>query len=205
MRRLWRGLDGLPPSLWILAAGTFVNRFGRFVLTFLALYVTRLGYSPVTAGEAVGAYGLGNVVAAGLGGYLADRAGRKATIGLSLVASAATAMSLSWARDQVTVTLLAFLAGVTSEMFRAPAGAFIADVVPPERRITGFAVHRLAMNLGAVLGPAIGGVVAERSFHWLFAADAATSIAFALLALLELPAPTPQADRPGSGKPPSIG
>jgi len=52
-------LRALPPAAWILFAGTFINRFGSFVLTFLVLYVIRLGFSAAQAGAAAGAYGVG--------------------------------------------------------------------------------------------------------------------------------------------------
>jgi len=61
-----------------------VNWFGRFVVFFLTLYMTRRGFSPAQAGSAVAAYGVGNIGAAGLGGYLADRAGRRRTIVYSM-------------------------------------------------------------------------------------------------------------------------
>jgi hypothetical protein len=38
-------LRALPRPVWFLLAGSFVNRFGSFVLPFLALYLTHRGYS----------------------------------------------------------------------------------------------------------------------------------------------------------------
>jgi MFS family permease len=62
----------------------FLNKFGSFVVPFLALYLTRLGYTLTDAGLAIGAYGVGNLVASLLGGHLADTIGRRKTILLSL-------------------------------------------------------------------------------------------------------------------------
>ncbi|MGZ7031843.1 MAG: MFS transporter, partial [Thermoanaerobaculia bacterium] len=60
-------LRGLPAPAWILFAGTFVNRFGTFVMPMLVLYLTRIGYSPAQAGLAVGCYGAGHFTASMLG------------------------------------------------------------------------------------------------------------------------------------------
>ena len=49
-------LKALPRTIWILFGGTFVNRFGTFVMPFLAIYLTRQGYSITEAGIAVSAY-----------------------------------------------------------------------------------------------------------------------------------------------------
>src|SRR3954470_15349671 len=77
-------LRALPRGAYVLFFGTFLNKFGTFVLPFLAIYMTRLGYSAAKAGLAVGAYGIGTLCASLLGGYLADRLGRRKTIVLSM-------------------------------------------------------------------------------------------------------------------------
>src|SRR5439155_2885626 len=95
---LRQNLRALPPAAWILFGGTFVNRFGTFVMPFLVLYLTRSGYSIAQAGLAGGAYGGGHMIASMLGGHLADRIGRRNTIALSMFASAAAMLALSQAR-----------------------------------------------------------------------------------------------------------
>ena len=52
-RTLRQNLRELPPAAWVLFAGTFINRFGSFVMTFLILYLTRRGFSAQEAGAAV--------------------------------------------------------------------------------------------------------------------------------------------------------
>ena len=84
-------LKTFPRPVWILFAGTFLNKFGTFVIPFLALYMTRLGFSTTQAGLAIGAYGVGLLAASTLGGHLADTIGRRKTIVLSMF-SAAVAM-----------------------------------------------------------------------------------------------------------------
>src|SRR5271169_1633613 len=94
---LFTNLRALPPVAWILFFGTFLNKFGSFVVPFLALYLTRKGYSVAQAGVAIGAYGVGNVVATVLGGHLADSVGRRKTIALSMFSGAAAMLLLSQA------------------------------------------------------------------------------------------------------------
>jgi hypothetical protein len=60
---LREGLRSLRGRPLILLGGTFVNGTGTFVLPFFALYLTKRGYSVTQAGIAVGACGLGNLVA----------------------------------------------------------------------------------------------------------------------------------------------
>ncbi len=53
---LRQAVRALPPEAWVLFAGTFVNRFGSFVLPFLVLYLIKRGYSTVEAGAVVSLY-----------------------------------------------------------------------------------------------------------------------------------------------------
>jgi len=180
-------IRALPRGAWILYAETLVNRLGTFVLVFLVLWLTRIGWSAGMAGLAVSVYGLGGLFASLAGGWLADRFGRRRTITLSMFSSAAVVLSLPHARGVAAVLTLAGLAGLTSELYRPAASGLLSDLIPAGRRIPGFAIYRLAVNLGHGVGPAIGGFVAERAFVWVFVADAATSVAAGIVALTLLP------------------
>src|SRR5260221_11725127 len=70
---LRQNLRALPRGAWILFLGTFLNKFGTFVLPFLAIYMTGLGYTTAQAGLAIAGYVVGTLCASLLGGYLADR------------------------------------------------------------------------------------------------------------------------------------
>lgn len=177
----------MPREAWLLFAGTFVNRFGSFVLPFLILYLVKRGYPAVTAGAIVGLYGAGALIASMVGGYLADHVGRRASIALSMFTSAAVLMMLSQAEHLAAIAVLTFLAGLTAELYRPASGALLADLVPAGRRVTAFALYRLAINAGFAIGPAAAGFLADRSYLWLFVGDALTSVVFGILALTALP------------------
>lgn len=180
-------LRAIPRSVWILLGGTFINRFGTFVLPFLILYLTRIGYTSAQAGFAVGVYGLGHVVASSAGGHLADRIGRRNTIVVSMFGSCVAMLALSQARAFAPVAILTGLAGAFAELYRPASYALVGDLVPEEVRVTAFGLYRFAVNLGVAAGPATAGFVADRSFILLFLGDALTSLVFGLVALFALP------------------
>ena len=182
-----RSVRSMPPAAWVLFAGSFVNRFGSFVLVFLVIWLTEEGYSPAQAGAAVSAYGVGALGASLLGGYLADRIGRGNAIALSMLSAAATMLALSQADTLPLVLGLSVLAGLTAELYRPASAALLADLVPSERRVTAYALYRLAINLGFAAGPAVAGLLAERSFFLVFLGEAITSALFGIAALLFLP------------------
>jgi MFS family permease len=184
---LREGIRSLPGPVWILCAGTFVNRFGSFVAVFLILYLRSRGYSIAEAGLVVSFYGIGNVVAAGVGGWVADRFGRRNALALSMFSSAVTLLLLSQAQSLPLIIVLTTLAGMTGEMYRPAAAALLTDLTPAGERIPAFALNRLAINLGFAAGPAVAGLLAERSFFLIFLGDALTSAAFGVIALTTLP------------------
>ena len=193
-------LKALPRPAWILFAGSFLNRFGSFVITFLVLYVTRQGYSPAQAGLVVASYGLGSLPAAAFGGFLADRLGRRETIALSMFGGAGSMLALSQAHGLTALFLLSALAGLAAELYRPASGALLADLVPSQRRVAAFGMYRLAINAGFAAGTAVAGFMAERSFTLLFVGDAVTSVLFGLVVLIGLPRTKSTADtyEPGS-------
>ncbi len=191
MPTLLQNLKSMPRTAWILFGGTFINRFGSFVIVILMLYMTRNGYSVAEAGIAVAFYGVGHLLASLIGGYLADRLGRRPTIVLSMFSSGLSVLALSTARGLPAIIFCTALVGLTSELYRPATSALLADLLEPEQRVTGFALYRLAVNLGFALGPAAAGFLADRSFTILFVGDAVTSMIYGLIAFFALPKTLP--------------
>jgi MFS family permease len=86
------------------------------------------------------------------------------------------------------IVLFSGLAGLTGELYRPASSALLADLVPAGQRVTAFAAYRMALNAGFAFGPATAGLLAKKSFLWLFVGDAASSVLFGLVAWFALPA-----------------
>ena len=142
------------------------------------------------AGLAIGAYGVGNLVASLLGGHLADTIGRRKTILLSMFSGAGAMLLLSQAHTLPWIIGLTALAGLANEFYRPASSALLTDLVPPEQRVTAFAAYRMSFNAGWAFGPATAGFLVTKGFFWLFAGNAAASALFGLVALLALPKDT---------------
>lgn len=177
----------LPKPFWVLAGATFVNRFGVFVWPFLTLFITSQGNSEREAGYAIAAYSVGSLCAAWIGGWIADRFGRNVAMGASSIGGAICMLAMSQASSWQALALLAMLTGFVADAGNPATNALVQDIVPEGQRVAAFAVLRFAVNLGWSLGPAAAGFLADRSFFWLFAVDAATSAIFGTVAWIALP------------------
>ena len=194
----WRSeVSQLPRAAWILFGGTLVNRFGSFIIVFLVLYLTQKGFSAPQAGLAASTYGVGAVFASIIGGYLADHLGRRNSIALSMFLSAGVMLALSQADSLGWILSLSAAAGFSAELYRPASLALLTDLTPAGGRVTAFAFYRLAINMGFAAGPAIGGLLAERSFFYLFLGDAITSTVFGVIALTALPYDRPLREHGG--------
>lgn len=180
-------LKALPRPVWVLFFGTFLNKFGTFVIPFLSLYLTGRGFSIMQAGVAISAYGIGNLLASLVGGHLADALGRRNTIICSMFSVGVAMLLLSQAQNFTAILLFTALAGLTGEMYRPASAALLADLVPANDRVTVYSAYRMAFNAGWAFGPATAGFLAGHSYFWLFAGDAASSVLFGIVAWLALP------------------
>lgn len=185
----------LPGAFWWLWLGTLVNRAGTFIEPFFVLYLTGPRHVSVrTAGVVLTVWGVGSLISQPIGGVLTDRFGRRSTLGFSLCATAAALMALSFARQLWLISVLAFVLGVVADMYRPASSAAVADLVPERDRVRAFALQFWAINLGFSVAAASAGVLLRIGFGPLFVLDAATTLAFGLLALRFVPETRPESD-----------
>ncbi len=93
-------------------------------------------------------------------GSLSDRFGRRPVILISLFGSGVDLILLAYAPSLAWFFVGRLVSGLTGANFGA-AAAYIADITPPEKRAANFGLIGAAFGLGFVLGPALGGWLAE--------------------------------------------
>lgn len=180
----------LPRSLAFLYAGTTATRLGAFVVPYLTIYLSESrGFSLAITGRIIAAGGVGLLAGNLLGGQLADRLGRRATLLMALIVNAIGVAALSLALRSVHAYALALgLALAGAGMYTPAANALIADVTTESERPLAYTVHYVCINVGMGLGPLLGGLLATSSYGWLFAGDIATTMVCAVLVAIGLPA-----------------
>jgi predicted MFS family arabinose efflux permease len=183
----WRALGNLPGAVWILFGATLVNRAGTMALPFLVLYLTRQLTVPIgDASLTLVIYGVGAFVAAPVSGKLCDRFAPSLVLKTSLFLSGTILLLFPLANSITTIWAITLIWSITSESFRPASMAILGNLLPQNQRKAGFALDRLAINLGMSIGPAAGGFLAVVSFPALFFVDGLTSILAGMVLVLGL-------------------
>ncbi|GAA3452838.1 MFS transporter [Dactylosporangium matsuzakiense] len=180
-------LRATPTPVRALLAGVLVNQLGTFFQAYLVLFMTARGFSAGQAGWALGVYGAGLVVGLLAGGALGDRLGPRPTTLLSMAGSAVLLPTVLYLHQYPAVLVIVALVGATTQLFRPAAAAMLATHTAKHRRVMIFALYRLVQNVGATTAPLLGAVLVAVSYDLLYWVEAASTAAFALLAVFLFP------------------
>jgi len=193
LKKLTGLYNSLPGSFWTLALGMFVDRLGgALIFPFFALYITQHFNVGMTQVGILFAFFAGaSLIGQTIGGALTDKYGRKKLIIFSLIMSASSTVVMGLVDDLRTFYVLAIFVGILADTGGPAYMVMISDLVPEEKRASGFAVLRVTANLAVTIGPLIGGLLAGVNYLLLFIIDAIMSTITAGIIYWKLPETMP--------------
>lgn len=172
----------LPANGWRLLAGLGASRLGFVVVPFAAFWLANdRDLTPGQVATVMTSFGVGWTLGTPAGGWLADHAGRKATIVAANILSAGTFLLLGSAPTIGWLCAAAAAAGLTFDLARPAVQAMLTDTVSAEARATSLALLYWIMNVSRAVSCIIGGLLAGHDFKLLFVLNAALNLAFAVL------------------------
>lgn len=119
-------------------------------------------------------------------GSLSDRYGRRPVLLSSLVGFSIDYLFMAFAPTIWWLFLSRVIAGITGASFTT-ASAYIADVSTPENRAQNFGLLGAAFGLGFIIGPSLGGLLAEYGLRVPFLVAAGFTLLNALYGYFVLP------------------
>ena len=119
-------------------------------------------------------------------GGLSDRFGRRPMLLASLLAFGCDYLVMAFAPNFWWLVVARIVAGITGATFPT-AYAYLADISSPERRSANFGLIGMAFGFGFIIGPALGGIVAQFGDRVPFLLAAALAFANAAYGWLVLP------------------
>ena len=193
LSRMRKVYHEFPSKFWVVVATVFIDRVGGTLLfPFFSLYITeKFSVGMTQAGMVLGTFSAFGMVGSMIGGALTDKFGRKSLNIIGLVFSAISTLTLGFVNDFALLIPLAVVIGLLSNFAGPARHAMIADLLPEEKLQEGFGILRVVGNMAWIIGPLLGGFIANRSYFVLFVLDAVISCIVALLFFLYIPETKP--------------
>ncbi len=165
-----------PSQIWLLFWGTLTGSVGlSLIWPYLTITIRERAHIPLTQItllfmlQAAAAF-----LATALLGPIMDRFGRKRPMLIGLLASGLVLVAMSQAVTLAHWAVLLALYGMVNTMFRIGSYAMVADLVESDQRANVYALLRMGDNLGIVIGPTVGGVLASVSYALSYLIAAST-------------------------------
>ena len=190
-------------AVLVLAVGDLVASFGfSLVFPFLTIYLTAvIGASATEAGLVLGLYSIASMGSNAVGGWLADRFGRRVVMIGSITLTSLTIIAMGQAHNLEGIAVLTLALGVVDPAFVPAARASVADVVPEQRRQRAYGLLAVAASVGWIAGPSIGAGLATLGYPLLFTVAGAVLLGYTAFLVVAFPETRPVASGAPSPSP----
>ncbi|MFK4038830.1 MFS transporter [Nonomuraea wenchangensis] len=199
-----RRFQALPADLRISALIAFVVALGFGVIApALPLLAAEFGVGSAVVGAAISAFAVVRLATAVVNSRFVQRFGERRVIAWGLWLQGVTMIVASFAPDFTLLITLRAVGGMGSSAFTIAAMSLVLRTAPPDARGSGISTFQLGFMLGAIAGPAAGGVLADVNPRLPFLLYGATLLVAAAISQLKLShgVPPPPASRHAAGSP----
>ncbi|MGY5864761.1 MAG: MFS transporter [Candidatus Thorarchaeota archaeon] len=149
-------------QVWMLAFSLSILQIGFGIVTpIFPFYIESLGMAGIELGTLAASFAIARIILAGPMGNISDRIGRKPILIISLLGFAFSNIVYAYANDVIVMIAARSLEGAVSAGFFPAANAFISDVTTPKNRGTAMGYLSMGNMVGFVIGPALGGFLAQ--------------------------------------------
>ncbi len=147
---------------WFLFAMVLANISGEMIFTLLPVYLSALGASVAQVGLVFSAASLVPLALQIFGGWLSDSIGRLRTVAIGSLGGSLGYLGLLLAPSWPWAMLALCLEEISGSLVGPSFGAYIAEQSTEENRGRVFGASKGIFLVVAVIGPLLGGFLAER-------------------------------------------
>ena len=149
-------------QVWMLAFSLSILQIGFGIVTpIFPFYIESLGMAGIELGVLAASFAIARIILAGPMGRLSDRVGRRPVLILSLLGFAISNLVYAFAYDVIVMISARAMEGAVSAGFFPAANAFVSDVTTSQNRGTAMGYLSMGNMVGFIIGPALGGFLAQ--------------------------------------------
>jgi DHA1 family multidrug resistance protein-like MFS transporter len=143
-----------------LCLAVLVSMIGfGLIVPLLPIYAREMGASGIYLGLLTSLFGITRCVTSVLGGYLADRVGRKKLIVAGLFIYTVVMFLFGLSTNLLQLFILRACQGAASGVVWPVAATMVADIVPFKARGKAMGVFSMMWDAGIAIGPVLGGLL----------------------------------------------
>ena len=182
-------------TLSILLSNLFIAFLGiGLVIPVLPTLMNELGINGSVVGYMVAAFAITQLLVSPIAGRMVDRFGRKIMIVLGLFIFGLSEFLFGLGKTVEILFISRMLGGVSAAFIMPAITAFIADITTMEQRPKALGFMSAAISTGFIVGPGIGGFLAEIGTRVPFFAAGVLGTLAAILSILFLKEPDRASD-----------
>ncbi|MGG0821383.1 MFS transporter [Paenibacillus turicensis] len=175
-------------ALLLLMLNIFIAFMGiGLVIPIMPSFMNELHISGQIVGLLVAAFSLTQFLVSPWSGRLSDQIGRKKMMIIGLLIFALSEFVFGLANDAWLLFIARFLGGAGAAFIMPAVMAYVADITTGEERAQGMGFINAAITTGFIIGPGIGGYIAEFGIRVPFYFAGVAGIVAALITIFILP------------------
>ncbi|GIP16815.1 tetracycline resistance MFS efflux pump [Paenibacillus montaniterrae] len=175
-------------SILLLMINIFIVFVGiGLVIPILPKFMDMLHITGSTIGLMVAAFSLSQLVFSPVAGRLSDKIGRKPIIVAGMLIFAVSEWMFGASNNVALLFIARILGGVGAALIMPAVLAYAADVTTQQERAQGIGFINAAITTGFIIGPGIGGLVAQFGVRVPFYCAAIAGLVAATITFLLLP------------------
>ncbi|MEY2196397.1 multidrug efflux MFS transporter NorA [Neobacillus sp. BF23-41] len=182
-------------TLGLLLINLFIAFLGiGLVIPVLPTLMNELGITGTTVGYLTAAFAIAQLIVSPFAGKAADKFGRKIMIVIGLFIFGISEFLFGIGREIEMLFISRILGGVSAAFIMPAVTAFIADITNLDTRPKALGYMSAAISTGFIIGPGIGGFLAEYGTHIPFFFAGALGTIAAILSIILLSEPNRKED-----------
>ncbi|OCA91817.1 multidrug efflux MFS transporter NorA [Pseudobacillus wudalianchiensis] len=182
-------------TLGLLLMNLFIAFLGiGLVIPVLPTLMNELGITGTTVGYLTAAFAIAQLIVSPFAGKAVDKSGRKIMIVIGLFIFGISEFLFGMGREIEILFISRILGGISAAFIMPAVTAFIADITNLDNRPKALGYMSAAISTGFIIGPGIGGFLAEFGTRIPFFSAGALGVIAAILSIILLTEPNRKED-----------
>lgn len=155
-------MRGFNPLIWLVLSNLLIVFLGiGLIVPVMPTLMNEMGLSGATMGYLMSAFSITQLIFSPLAGRWIDRYGRKKLIVIGMIIFGFSELLFAVGTHVGVLYAARFIGGISAAFIMPAVTAYVADITTIEQRSKAMGLVSAVINTGFILGPGIGGFLAQ--------------------------------------------